>query len=356
MLILPFRQCSLENIKIITNYNARIINRIQQFLCIAFIILLIFQLPESIGKFFSGRDLSDMRDDLYGTNSSGDIFIIGIIGRLFGACTIPLIAITCIKALIFKQNDKWNKVSFIVYILIKVNTVLGVISRATIIFSVVELFVIFCFFRKFLSHKTKRQIVLLCIIIGPLTISTLNIITAARFDSTDTVEKDFTFLRYAGESHLNFMALAYPDLKKPFWGYGPLRLYRRILGLPYNDGLSREGSTVYDSYIQKETGYPHPVYIFYSLGGVLYLNFGKYGAFILALVFYYLMRKSFTNQDQISISQIIFVSVFAPFVIKGIFGAKYGSEAGNMLYLYLIWLTWYLSQTGKSFVLPVSKI
>ena len=90
-------QYAINKCEYIYNYNTKIIKKIQAFLCVILIVYIIFQIPNSIQKFYSGRNLSDLREDLYGTNEIQGFFIIGLIGRLFGATPLVLLCISCIN-------------------------------------------------------------------------------------------------------------------------------------------------------------------------------------------------------------------------------------------------------------------
>ena len=345
LLILSLANINISKCKYIYNYNAKLLKQFQIFLCVILFVYIIFQIPNSIQKFFSGRNLSDMREELYGTNDFQGFFIIGLLGRLFGATPIVLLCISCINYFVIKRIDRWDKYSIIIYFLFRFNTVFSVISRATIVFSFLELIVVFVIFYYFISTRVKLVVLKWALIIVPISLLFFSAISTSRFgDDKDT--SNLATLRYAGEANLNFMALAYPDLKEPFWGYSSFPLYRRVLGLPYNDGTSRDGGTVYDTYVQRVYKYPNPTYIFHGMAGSIWFNFGFYGCLIFTILFYYLMKKSCKDMKETTPLKIILYVYIASLIIKGVCYLPFGSESDNLLLIYFLIFSYVMKTNG----------
>ena len=349
LLILSLANININKCEYIYNYNTKIIKKIQAFLCVTLIVYIIFQIPNSIQKFYSGRNLSDMREELYGTNEIQGFFIIGLIARLFGATPLVLLCISCINLFIIKRTDTWDKYSIIVYFLYKFNTIFSVISRATIVFSFFELIVIFIIFYYFISARIKRLVLKWALIIVPISLLVFSAISTSRFGG-DKETSNLATLRYAGEANLNFMALAYPDLKEPFWGYSSFTLYRRILGFPYNDGTSRDGGTVFDTNIQRVYKYPNPTYTFHGMAGSIWFNFGFYGCLIFTFIFYYLMKKSCKDIKKTTPLKIILYVYIGSLIIKGVCYLPFGSESDNLLLIYFLMFGYIMKTTGHCYL------
>lgn len=347
LLITAFSNCSIENCRQITNYNYSLILKIQKFLVICFIIYLVFSFPESIRKFYSGRNLADMRDEIYGVNTSSNLFIVSLIGRLFGSMSIFLISTACIKYFIYKKLDKIDIYSIIVYFLLKVTIVFSMVTRQTIIFSMFEIVVIVLMFNSCFSSKIKRKIVMLSFVIIIFLGGIFATISNSRFGGNKQNET-LSMLRYTGEAQLNFMTLLWPDLKEPFCGWGQFPLYRRLFGLDYDDGTTREETTVFNSYIQKKFHYYNPTYIFHGVVGGWVMNWGFIITFIIVLWVNIRFRKCFKSSLKLSFIQIILVIVVSSYIGKGMFYSDYQNEAGNfmILYLFILWL--YLRKHGYS--------
>lgn len=349
LLILSFAHVDLGKCNVLGNYNEGLINKIQKFLCVILFICIIFQIPTSIQKFFSGRELSDMREELYGTNDTNGFFLIGIFGRLFGATPFILLIISCINIFLIKKMSSWDKYSIFIYFLYKANTIFSVISRATIIFSFFELMLIYIIFHKHISREIKKRVIKYGLVIIPFFLLVFLAISTSRFGDDDEKE-NLASLRYAGEANLNFMALEYPDLKEPFWGYSAFPLYRRLIGLPYNDGTSRDGSTVYDTYISRVYKYTNPVYIFHGIAGDIFFNVGFYGCLILSFIFFLIMRRNTRNTTTTTPVKIIVFSYLGSLVLKGVCYLPFGSESDNLLVLYILIFSRIMKKYGNHYI------
>ena len=344
-LILAFCRCDLKRCHILLNYNENLVLNIQRFLNFILTIYLIFVFPSSIYKFFSGQDLGLMRDELYGVNNLGYHFFISLILRLFGSTTILLLAFVCIKYFLLNRLGRVDKYSIVLYGFWKFNTVLYMISRSVIAFSFTELMLVFILFYHLIDKKVRKRVIQYGLAIAIIFYVFFSAISTARFGG-DKMTENLQTLRYTGESQLNFAALEWPDLEKPFWGWSQFPLFRRILGLSYNDGLSREGETVFNSYIQDKFHYYNPTYIFHGLVGAWCFNWGFIITFILAFIFNYSLRRAYRNRRSLSFMLICVTIIFTGYIGKGIFYADYQSEPGNLLILYVIFLWFYLKKYG----------
>lgn len=352
LLITAFVRCNIDECTKLTRYDESFVTKCIKVLVVLLGISLLFSLPASIGLFFSGQDLADLRNASY--DLSGRIklpFAISIIWRLFNALPLALLSCVAIRYFMLRRFTKWDKLGIYVYALTKISTILGVISRAAIVFSLLEVFFLLMLFYDYMTERLKRKIIRVGTIVGVGLFFIFTAISAARF--SDGTAKDLNAelanLRYTGEAQLDFMTLAYPDLKEPFMGYRMFPLYRRILGLDYYDGKSRDSGDVYDSVISKKFHFPHPPYIFYGLSGDLYINFGLWGALAICLLIHVLVRKQFKRQTSASLMQLIVTTYLVAYVGKGAILTDYGNEAGNMMILFLIMATIYLRSHGKSY-------
>lgn len=353
LLITAFAKCNIDNLKKLTNYNEHYVLQWIKILVVVFGITLIFSLPSSVSQFFSGKDLSDMRNASYDLSERTQLpFVVSLLGRIFGGLSLALISCIAVRFFILHKFTKWDKYGLYVYALLKISTILGMISRATIIFSLFEIFILLCLFYNYISAKQKKLILKVGTVVGIFMFFVFTAISASRFSngSAKDLDTELANLRYLGESQLNFMTLAYPDLKEPFMGYRMFTMFRRVLGFDYDDGTSREGETVFDSYITKEYHYNHPIYIFYSVSGDFFMNFGTYIALIICLFINILLRRSYKNHYSVSLMQIIVTVTLGAYVGKGIFFADYQNESGNIMLLFLVLFTIFLRYNGKTYI------
>lgn len=348
LIILAFRKFSLKGITHLERYDDKLLRSIEAMLAIIFSITLLFSLPDSIEHFFSGQSLSDMRQDSYLLeNRKSSFFLIDLLGRGFGSCSILMFAIASIRIVLLNKRSKLDTYSIIIYLLLKANTIFSVISRATIIYSLIEIIIVFAVLFYYISKKLRKKIIIWGFIIAPFAISIFSSISQSRFDSTSTsILEDFNTLRYLGEGSLNFEAIEYPNLHQPWWGFTQFSLYRRVLGLDYDNGEKRDGSDITSSYISKEYNYPYPVYVFYTAVGNWFQSFGRYLTFFFALLFFICMNR--LKAKRMTFMKLVVFMVLGAYFAKGIFFADYQNESGNLFLIYLIILWSYLRKHGKA--------
>lgn len=355
-IIMPFSHISIEKIRYLSNVDLKSLFNIEKTLCVAFTILLIYGIPKNISHFFSGANLAEMRDMTYGYRDSHQgFFLFNVIHRFINATPIILLFISITNIILLKSKSRWDYYSIIIYLLSKINVLLGAISRGIVIFTVLELMVVLLFFYSYIKSKIRNRIIIWSVAIGFIVVPMFSAITASRFDDD---KKDaiigFSTLRYMGEAQLNFCTLAYPDLKKPFYGWGQFGLFRRLLGMDYDNGAGREDSGVYNTVVMKKFHYNNPTYIFHGFAGVWFFNWGKFLTPLIFALFYYLIKR-IKARDQWSYPFMMITVFFASWIAKGIFYADYSYEAGNILYVYLLFLCSHLYRNGKTINLPTYR-
>lgn len=349
LLILSLAKTSINNITEITYYNESFLIKIEKILCVILSVLTIFEFPSSLSTFLSSDDLAELRE--MSVESQSGFFVIDLFQHIFGATSLLLLCIITIRGIVNNELSMLDKYGIFVYFLNKINIILANVSRATIIWILIELLVVFLLFYVFLSSSLRRRITRMFIILSVSLYFIFSAISVARFGSGGETAQNFSTLRYAGESGLNFMSLAYKDLKEPFWGYIQFPLYRRILGLDFDKGKDRD--FVYNTHIRDNLLYPNPVYIFHGLTGDLFMNFGWTLTLIIAVSIFLYMRLSIrSDSTQIATDKIFFIIILASVICKGIFYADYRSETGNFLILFVIFISIYSRLTGTVQELP----
>ncbi len=344
LFILCLANSSLKKITHLTHYNDNIIYNLQKWISIILTIILAVEFPTSIYRFYTFGDLGYLRDisrDL----STSNIFLISILQRFFGATNILLLCLIVIRLLVNRKMTNWDKYALFIYALWKINIIFSVVSRAMMIWTIIELLVVFVLFYKQISRAVRKKIIATSLVVLVFFYGLTVTISLARFGNIGNTQH-FVFLQYSGQANLNAMALAYNDLKTPFWGYIQFPLFRRLLGFDYDNGHNQD--FVYNSYVSDKLGYPNPVYIFHALAGDLYLNFGWLLPLIIAITVYLLLRIRRHNEFFISSSRIILSIVLASVVCKGVFFLDYRNEAGNFLLIYLVLLCYILNKSGKT--------
>lgn len=350
ILITTFSNAKLENIQNLTLCNNHLFLKWQKILVCFLGFYALWNIPSSIMAFFSGGDLADMRNEMYGDNSGkSGFFLINIITRIFGSMNIVLLCLPCINYFLLKRFTKWDKYSICVYGVSKLNTILAAVSRATIVFSLMEVFIVFLLFyvfidKRILSFIKKWGVVTL---IGVYLI--FSAITVARFEKRgDAQIAEFATLRYSGEAQLNFMNIVYPDLKEPWYGFRQFPLFRRLLGLPYDDGTTRDGTTVYNNAITRYYHWEHPTHVFFSVAGIMVLNMGFILPFVVAIWIHLAFKRKYRRETTISTMLIILTVIICSYYAKGIFFSDYQNESGNMMILFLLYAFMKLKTNGRT--------
>lgn len=344
LFILSLSKMSIDHITQICNYNSKILIRIQKILCLVLTAILVVEFPTSVWRYFIYGDLANLRE-MSRELAISNIFAISVLQRLFGATGLLLLSITVIRLLVYRHLTSWDKYALLIYLINKLNTIFSLASRATMVWTIIEVLVVLVLFWAFISKSVKNRISLYSSILLISFYSMTIAISLARFGNVGNTQQ-FTTIQYAGQANLNAMALAYNDLKEPFMGYIQFPLFRKIIGMDYDKGKDQD--FVYNTVIRDKYGYPNPVYIFYGLAGDLYLNFGWVPSLIIAATIYMLMRKKRRRVNSVSACGIIFAIVMASVICKGVFFLDYRNESGNLLLIYLCLLYFILNKHGRT--------
>ena len=338
LIITAFRSFNIKDIREIRSCNVKIIKYIQ----VGFLILMgtyvLIALPFSIKYFFSD-DLASLRDETYEESTGGTgmgLRGLGLIWAYLGMTPFVVFVISIINILLLKNNHRINYYCIALYGLAKLERVFGVISRATIIFTLIEILVIVIVFSiKFGNFRQKKSIIVASLICLPFLYNIFTNISTSRF-SNDNLSSQLATLRYAGEPFLNFIGLMYPDMKKSTYGSSQFTMIKKHLGLDYDDGKNREGTTTYNTFLIKKTHYQHPAYIFYGLIGSYYKEWGFMLTIIMALAFNLWFRHLFKKKDIVGYMPLITFCVLAAYVAKGIFFPEYSGTSHNIMFIYLV--------------------
>ena len=350
LIITAFRSFNLKNIKEIKNCNVRIIKYIQVGFLLLMGVYVLIALPFSIKYFFSG-DLASLRDETYeeSTGGTGMGFRgLVLIWAYLGMTPFVVFIISVVNILLFKNNHKINYYCIALYGLAKLERVFGTISRATIIFTLIEILVVAIVFSTKLGYwRQKRNIIAVSLICVPFLYNIFANISTSRF-SDDKLSSQLATLRYAGEPFLNFIGLMYPDMRKYTYGSSQFTMIKKHLGLDYDDEKNREGTTTYNTFLTKKTHYQHPAYIFYGLIGSYYKEWGFMLTIIMALAFNLWFRHLFKKKYIVGYMPLITFCVLAGYVAKGIFFPEYSGSSHNIMFIYLVVFFFVFRKFGHS--------
>lgn len=354
--ILAFSRIDFDKIKQVLHYDRNVLYTVEKLIIVILAVYLILALPLSIRDFVNSGDLSEMRNSQYDATQIAAKYS-GILGFIFYkfqlyVYTTPLLllSIISVRYAFQKRITTWDKFGIVLYVLAKMNIVLGNVSRATIMFATFDLIVLFVLYKDFFAEKVKKKIILVSISLAIGVSFIFAAISISRFGDDKSLVENVNTIRYAGEANLNFMSLLYPDLKTPLLGYEDFALFRSIMGLDYTSTGSREGTTVYNSDIKKKYKYYNPTYIFHGAAGLFLFNFGAVGGMFIAFLFYLYMQRIGKRQAKIPVVSIFVVIICAANILKGICYMEITGLGGNYLILYLILLSLFLSLSNKNLV------
>lgn len=211
-------------------------------------------------------------------------------------------------------------------------------TRKFMVFPIIDTFVAYLIFFPYLSKKVKRvmNIVLLVIVsiivIIAIWMSLLRFVDS-RFDNS------YWIVKYLGEGFVNFNTLlfdSYDQVIEPCYGDYNMPFFRQLLGLDYSG--SHE--------IRREywgLRLPFPTNIFYTIVGVMVIDWGKLGAIIFCiLIAFFTYKFTKIKKGYIYFSQLILLHFVASMCAKGCFYFAYGSIFGGRTILYMLILCFIL--------------
>lgn len=347
--ILAFNKCDISQLRKLKDFNPEILGKVQKFLCVCYIIYLFFQLPQSINFFLSSDYLDDLRQLTYSESLYSNNIVVSNIHKFFSGSLLILLVIVAVKYCFFRKFGFWDKLSIIVYFLMKLSAALGWVSRVAVVFSLIEIGFVYLLFIHYIPKHMNKKILIYIFTISIPAFFFMSAISFARFGNREIGKESYSFLLYSGESQLNFMALPWNYLKEPFYGYHYYPIFRKYLGLDYPQEKTRDGATGYDLDTQKKFHYYQPTYIFHGTTGQFLFDWGKVGVYVIAILFYLLMQRAWKNKRKISFMAIVSVIFLASFIGKGVFYFDYGNKAGNFMVIFMFILYFILRINGKEY-------
>lgn len=344
LLINLLKGFGFSHTNVISGYNEKFFCKLQLFVVIISSISLIVQLPSAISNIMSGN-LSDIRDATYseGAQVTSNIFV-NYIQRLFSGLNFFLFLIPAFNYFVKKRINKLDVISLVVYFLTFICTMGAYVSRAIIVFKLIECLSFLFLIKEYVEFKRIKYFVIFLLPIGFVLAGFFNAVTSSRFgaSSSNKAAEAAANLRYAGEPMLNFMAIMYDETSGCGYGYRSLPVFRKILGMSY---FGKSGSDKEDNLNELDKIHPYPNYIFYTASGDLYLDWGA----VIPIAFLLILNLSyyrFKHKHQGNFQILIWEQMFAFFVFYGVFYASYQNEASNFLIIYLF-LFWRLFRKDK---------
>lgn len=348
--IFPFRNFQIDTLLKISKVNFVKIRRVLNVLVVLNLLFFFLDFMEIFKGLFS-VDIKELRDNTYGQYVepwwSNPFF--GILRRLTTAAD-PIFLFFSVFGVVFDKNKANYKFYIFIYILSIVRTIGLLGSRGIMVFTILDVLILFILFQSLLNKKIKKSIVKTGVALFAIVLILFSAITVARFSDSEVANNaseaiQSSTLLYLGESGINFMGSMYDKERTLLLGYDMFPLFRRILGLQYF-GPDR---TIDTNYIENATN--TRAFIFYQLAGNVYSNFGKLGTILILLLFNIYIKSISYRKKMINFVSILTIFLCVSIIAKGIFYYPLVSESGNLSIL-LLMIAYLYFQNEKLIIKP----
>ena len=189
----------------------------------------------------------------------------------------------------------------------------------------------FILFKKYLSHRVKRQIIYCFVVVGTIVIAVIIIITVARFRQTNPI---VAILDYLGQGITNFDYFYNSNYQDFHYGMYLFPLYYRVVNI---SGLfPTDLWTIYEGIMYSD---PANWYKFASLLRELWYDFGRYGTIIAALFYVFLVRRVIKSfKYQIKMRNVILFYYLFSVPLYGVFSLPISGMPENfaLLVIFLV--------------------
>lgn len=225
----------------------------------------------------------------------------------------PFLAISFFLILIRKK--KKNIVLILLGISAFIPSILygiGGASRGMLFFKFLDLVIIFFLFKDKLSSKVKFRIMSTLVIILFLLISISLLITTSRF--SENFSAIFSILRYFGESFLNFNLIYFDRVDSHLNGQ---RFFPDIFGMLNGSRDFLENANDSKWYFTRLLGVPS--YLFKTLPGDLYLEFGYIGTILFALISSCFGFRYVKTDPDIPFYRLLIILFYCQLCLGGVF-------------------------------------
>lgn len=327
--LIALREKHVRVIKIPSNNQLKILNWI---FIISALYGIILKLPDIKSGFLVMLSDSDTITDLYevstelrkdSVNGSPGFKILGILTSQ---------AVTFVPFLFFVNllNTKKEKVTSMLLIISLLQAPLSGIahaSRLELIANIMMLFLLFTFFRPYLSTSIKKKIYKISLIFIGTIVSLFIVITVARVNTAGQTSTIFNLARYLGGSELVFDQFCL-DANGTREGNFVAPLILKCMG---QETLSE--NEIRDKYREMKVNNSR----FSTFVGDFVLDFGPYSTVLIFIIFSWVFTRYLANKGILSFGQIIIVYLVIRFA-SGFYQYQYTSIAGNITFGLLILL------------------
>lgn len=333
--ILRFREYKVTSIILPNKFKIKLITNI-------FIILSIISvfsiLPYAIdvlneGKFFLNR-LNVMDEDYVFPYNIFQSIAINIAGYLVN------FGILIFFYLLAFDNKKIKKI-ILIGSLVLLPTILTSITqsaRGTILYLILNIFVSFLLFRKFIHEKIKKWMSIVSIIVISILIVFVSAVTMSRFGTFGEDALINSLVEYFGQSFLVFNDKVFGELFDYTYGKGIFKPLYELFGI--NTSIN---------YIQ-DTGFTASG-AFFTFIGSFYLDFGPFLVILIAIFLMLFGLKFFKNSSEIRFENYILYSLYFQLCYQGVFVYSfYGAGIFFIIFNILLYFFFKTNFSGKQII------
>lgn len=216
---------------------------------------------------------------------------------------------------------------FLAAIIPSLLTIISVASRGLVVLLIFQFLVCYFIFRKNIAKRTNKIIATTALVFLGLFLTYSISVTVSRFGessnggSADGAQNSLIF--YFGHSMLTFSYGIVDTIKEFLWGkyiFGN----QEILTVGIDNLLGTHFGTNFCTYV-----------------GALYLDFGPFFTFIIALVFPFLMSMIFRYKKKLDIADLMIYVYYLTFLLNGVFVIGIGYYIGWLIIfiIYIIFKT-----------------
>lgn len=254
-----------------------------------------------------------------------------LLAKLFGFQTRfrPFIPFMLFYALSFIKGKRLLKILLcIVSVLPVFLNSLASAHRHILVYSLIQFFVCFLLFRKYLSSKTYRMIIILVSLVVVSVIVVVVYFAVLRFDDGGEAVM-YSLLRYLGEPFVDFNTMLWGN-DQYLYGNKSFTYVRLAMGLDAMDPNNMREQTYFLRYLN---------YYFYSAIGNFYMDFGPIGSLVVSmsigLFFNWILNIKIGVS---SLTRLLILYLYAIYTIQNYFYFQFMGAAN----IYFLWIVFFV--------------
>ncbi|HHX69733.1 MAG TPA: oligosaccharide repeat unit polymerase [Gallicola sp.] len=340
LFIIPVMRFKGNNIYTIRSNQLQIFNVVSYLFIISGISAIIFFLPTVYKLFSSNISLLVLRTNMVGGESyvgPGAFYnISNLISQFY-----PIILIFYFYSISFLNKSKLFNFLLLLSSTSYIFNVLSVVGRDGFILWLMSYIFSFLLFRNHISKKSKQKhIKLLYYTIGVALLFIVPITIARFFYQGHEAGLD-SIVKYSGAQFANFNnffnRIPNPEKYGSFTDIFPI----------FNFNFRSSDVIFLDSWEEKVWAFGIDTNVFSTFIGSFYLSIGKVGTFILGIVFFVLGYLISKNSNQVSLSKIILITLFAQIILHGFFYYKLAYTVSNIYMILTVFLSLFFRKTSS---------